>query len=1530
MDSHTITLPNNVEMIGIGTFNSSILVTSNRDISVLALSSKTNSTARILVLPVDQLDNQYYVITPNEENVRNVKEFAVINYDLPSKIRIYPNDWATMNGVNYTSTNPFTIDLDPYEIFQFQSSQGLSGTRILSNNIVAVLSGYVCSWKNNHCGHVYEQLFPVSGWGKNYNIGPFPLQYGADVVYVMASQDTKVEYISNITNGSVEIHKGQISKFPLRYKSPLTLSANVSILVMFYCTGGIAEKIPFNPFFICIPDVSKYCSRYQVHGLKGFINAVLITAKTSSIAAIKFNRLSLQSIKWRTIPGTEYSWGQYRYGRQFKSHIISHPSFMFSVLSVGISPEDSYGLPGVCLKTLDSCMKKQCRKKESCHMVQEKPTCLPNGEAICQIWGDPHYQTFDGFTYDFQGTCTYIVATTCMDLRPGGDFTLPEFTIEAKNFNHGSHQSSYIAMVSMRIYGFNITMVQSEVGFVRVNNVKWSLPIILDDGRIHITTSGFHALLETSFIRIRYDWNVFLFIKIPSSFYENVCGLCGNYNGIKDDDLEAIGLQNSDVVKRGKTWKVKDEYPTCWDDCKGPCISIKPENGLQYTYPNACGIISQVSGPFRGCHKIVPPDMFMKNCVSDMVRNNGYKKSLCDAVSVYLVACYVQGTYVEEWRTKVGCEIECPENSNYSPCGNPCPETCAGEPSFCELPCMETCECNLGFVLQEGKCIPKAECGHFCNGRYYPIGEEFWGDNGCKQKCACDPESNKVKCWNVVCQQGEECAVKHGIKDCYPLTYSQCTVFGDLHYVTFDNMWYTFHSSCTYLLSQLCNTSHGLTEFYIEISNKKRSVRDISFARSVLVGVYGVEILLNRKDPGKALVNGVLHSLPINLKKIWVFSKWSHGVILTEFGMEVTFDWDSRVTVTLPNSYAGAVCGLCGNFNSNMQDELMLKNGEVTNDIKEFGNSWRTMDNVQGCRELVPAPCALLQLTDKIQRILLKDCGTILKRNGPFRNCHSLVNPEPFFQMCIHDYCYHFGRQDVFCKVIEAYAAACHEANAIVYEWRRNNFCLAWCPENSIYTLCSYEPQKTCSHFNNPSISIDYCRENCVCGDGYFLEGDHCVHASDCGCLYDGIYYEDNEIFYPTPNCDKKCLCQYGGLVMCFPSACGPHEVCEIRDGTKKCHSMEVALCSVFGGSDYYTFDGGKYQFHGNCSYVLTKLCLQNGSLPDNFSVVFSTDILKKVFVFLNGIQIVMTEGNNGTIQVNNVSFNLPLNLQESGIWIWQHGVNLLLTTKFGLEVIYDLATQTIVKVPSSFYGQVCGLCGNYNGDNTDDNPHPNVALGIDETSISEAWTEMTCANVGDVIPKCDERDLYEGTNFCGLLTTEEGPFSACHNHVDPTGYFDKCVSDLCRAKGDLKVLCNSLQNYMTMCQNSGIAKIEWRSEHLCRLDCPDHSHYEAYVDACSTTCSRIDAPKTCSRTHSEGCQCDGGYYLDINKCVPFGKCGCVVEGKYYTLNEDFLTYNCLKICTCQVVGGVVCKEHQCPEDTICKRVVDRTHICEK
>lgn len=74
--------------------------------------------------------------------------------------------------------------------------------------------------------------------------------------------------------------------------------------------------------------------------------------------------------------------------------------------------------------------------------------------------------------------------------------------------------------------------------------------------------------------------------------------------------------------------------------------------------------------------------------------------------------------------------LPCPPNSHYSECTAPCPPTCADLfPVFCPLPpnsCVEGCQCNAGFVLSDGKCVPLSSCGCVdSNGEYHEV-SKLW------------------------------------------------------------------------------------------------------------------------------------------------------------------------------------------------------------------------------------------------------------------------------------------------------------------------------------------------------------------------------------------------------------------------------------------------------------------------------------------------------------------------------------------------------------------------------------------------------------------------------------------------------------------------------------------------------------------------------------------------------------------------------------------------------------------------------------
>ena len=53
---------------------------------------------------------------------------------------------------------------------------------------------------------------------------------------------------------------------------------------------------------------------------------------------------------------------------------------------------------------------------------------------------------------------------------------------------------------------------------------------------------GQYAVLTTDFgLTVRYNWNMRLYISVPSSYYKHLGGLCGNYNGDRIDDLPTPG-----------------------------------------------------------------------------------------------------------------------------------------------------------------------------------------------------------------------------------------------------------------------------------------------------------------------------------------------------------------------------------------------------------------------------------------------------------------------------------------------------------------------------------------------------------------------------------------------------------------------------------------------------------------------------------------------------------------------------------------------------------------------------------------------------------------------------------------------------------------------------------------------------------------------------------------------------------------------------------------------------------------------------
>ncbi|NXJ13571.1 FCGBP protein, partial [Odontophorus gujanensis] len=745
------------------------------------------------------------------------------------------------------------------------------------------------------------------------------------------------------------------------------------------------------------------------------------------------------------------------------------------------------------------------------------------------------------------------------------------------------------------------------------------------------------------------------------------------------------------------------------------------------------------------------------------------------------------------------------------------------------------------------------------------------------------------------CDSHEKCTVGSTAPRRRATKSSTCIGTGDPHYTTFDGRKYDFQGTCIYQFAALCSSDPALVPFNVTVENNNRGSKAVSFTKTVTMEVYGDVISMSQEHPQKVKLNGAFVELPFTRKDHFeLYHSGVHGFIRTAFGLRVSFDWYSYARVIVPDTYTGAVCGLCGNANGDPEDDLTTHDGKKIEDEIRFADSWKVGD-VPGCSARCVGDCPTCGEEQK--RLYRSDayCGVIGASGGPFRDCHRVVNPGPFLEDCAFDACQYKGRRDVICKAIAAYMTECQSNGAAVGQWRTPSFCAPVCPPHAHYELCGAACPPTCRpHALPEGCASAPCTEGCFCDVGFILSGSECVPTSDCGCEHRGLYYKKGAEFYPS--CQELCVCKAGGVTECRAASCGAHEECRVQDGVLGCHPAGYGRLVVSGDPHYVTFDGRAFDLRGSCSYVLAKVCKAERGLA-NFSVLLEHDgggrgdvaLVKKVVVNIYGYTVGMEQGRRWEVTVDGERFALPLVTKDQKIRIGQEGTNLVLQTTSGLRLLYNAATYLLVTIPNAYRGRVCGLGGNFNGDPGDDFllPDGSPAKSMEEfvTSWKTPSADGGCAEGcdGKPCPTCDSDadSLYGGGDKCGAIRDPMGPFGLCHHRVNPGRYFQHCLHDVCAADGSRDALCHSLQAYVAACQAAG-AEIEgWRTAAFCPLSCPPHSHYELCTRTCDFTCASLSVPTPCSWPCFEGCQCDDGFLFDGDACVSLEQCGCVHQGRY-------------------------------------------------
>ena len=292
-----------------------------------------------------------------------------------------------------------------------------------------------------------------------------------------------------------------------------------------------------------------------------------------------------------------------------------------------------------------------------------------------------------------------------------------------------------------------------------------------------------------------------------------------------------------------------------------------------------------------------------------------------------------------------------------------------------------------------------------------------------------------------VCHHGEfTCQSQSCISD-----GATCYAWGDPHYRTFDLRKFDFQGTCEYILTQSCNIS----EFSVSVSNRARNSY-VTFTDLVRVTLPNKSLEINLRRGGAVTINNRIYSntdsrilLQIDDVEIIRVGKQVHVLLIT-LGVRVTWDGLYRVDVTVSTRWIGRLCGLCGNYNGNLNDDFVTPANIPTFSASAFSHSWLINNDISSaCVEPPPPNPCPADIMAEAQTM----CAVL--RETSFSSCNDIVDPTDFIESCMYDYCHcnEVDREECYCNSLAAYAHACSSNGIILQSWR-NDYC---CKSSNLY-----------------------------------------------------------------------------------------------------------------------------------------------------------------------------------------------------------------------------------------------------------------------------------------------------------------------------------------------------------------------------------------------------------------------------------------------------------------------------------------------
>ena len=368
----TCVVPNTNFINGSGLFTGkTVRVTADKGVVVYSYITLSSQSGATVCLPTNVLGREYYSMNYTQlSNANNSNSyFTIIAVEDNTTVEIIPSA-TTTNGWAANSVN--TITLNKGEIYQVlgtvnSSSSGglwsgvdLTGSRIRSVATgtsgckrIAVFSGAgkmrigANCGSNNSSDNLYQQLYPVASWGKNFLTAPSfsrPTNYYR---IIRDSLNTKV-YLNGNLIPTGNFVNGRYYEFSSDVPNSITSDQPVAVAQYFTTQGCNANPSPYDPDMIILNPVEQNISKVTLVSSNLIANNkqhhihVIVPNGGSAISSFRLDNGPIPAASWIVHPGNPaYSYAYLSNVTQ-GYHTLSSDSG-FNALAYGYADAESYG-----------------------------------------------------------------------------------------------------------------------------------------------------------------------------------------------------------------------------------------------------------------------------------------------------------------------------------------------------------------------------------------------------------------------------------------------------------------------------------------------------------------------------------------------------------------------------------------------------------------------------------------------------------------------------------------------------------------------------------------------------------------------------------------------------------------------------------------------------------------------------------------------------------------------------------------------------------------------------------------------------------------------------------------------------------------------------------------------------------------------------------------------------------------------------------------------------------------------------------